>query len=116
MGGEGVLPTHGRPQGDEGASPHAQKGSQSNDLFTSNLWVVKGDANYRRLLDDRAYDPTTPLADLLGYLPVPALMIRMLKSEMVAGLPAHLPSRLDGLDPAWRVNGHWGLLDFWQPA
>ena len=111
-GGEGVRP-QGSVPGGEGASSLPQ---QAGETFVPALWVVKGDANYRRLLDDRAYPPDTPLAELLGYLPVPALMLRMLKSEMVAGLPTGLAERLSAQDPAWRTNGQWGLIDFWQPA
>ncbi len=45
--------------------------SLKNELSNSSLIVVKGDANYRRLLGDRHWDFTTNLSDIVCYLSAP---------------------------------------------
>jgi hypothetical protein len=49
---------------------------------------VKGDANYRRLIDDRLWPHDTPLVTAWGYLPAPLVALRTLKSEVCVGLAA----------------------------
>lgn len=74
------------------------------------LVISKGDANYRRFLGDRAWPYATPLAGILPSLPAPLLMLRVLKSEVAAGLPHDLPGELARLDAQWRVSGQWGVI------
>ena len=74
------------------------------------LVISKGDANYRRFLGDRAWPYATPLAGILPSLPAPLLMLRVLKSEVAAGLPHGLPGELARLDAQWRVSGQWGVI------
>ena len=81
-------------------------------LTRFDLLISKGDANYRRLLGDRHWPFTTPLADILTYLPAPLAALRVLKSEVAAGLQPGQPETLTGKDPHWLVNGQWGLLQF----
>src|SRR5690606_27874850 len=58
--------------------------------FSSNsVLIFKGDANYRRLFEDREWPYTTPLDDMLSYLGRPSFSIRTLKSEIVLGLSEH---------------------------
>jgi len=66
---------------------------------------VKGDANFRRALEDRAWLPTTPL-ELACRAPLRrAVFLRVLKSECVAGLSAAAVQRALREDPEWRTNG-----------
>jgi uncharacterized protein with ATP-grasp and redox domains len=81
-------------------------------LSRSRLVISKGDANYRRLLGDRHWPFTTPLGDILGYFPAPLLVLRVLKSEVVAGLAPDQPASLDLRDPDWLVDGKWGVIQF----
>jgi hypothetical protein len=74
--------------------------------------INKGDANYRRLLGDRHWPYTTPLADILCYLPAPLAALRVFKSEVAAGLKPGQPESLDRADPGWKTNGKWGVLQF----
>lgn len=68
-------------------------------------FVLKGDANYRRALEDRAWPADTPL-DRACRAPLRrALFLRVLKSECVAGLPAPLMDRVQRADPDWRTDG-----------
>lgn len=80
------------------------------ELAHSNLIVVKGDANYRRLLGDRHWDFTTNFADIVSYLPAPMVALRTLKSEVVAGLTTDTLAELGKVDPEWLTNGQWGLI------
>jgi uncharacterized protein with ATP-grasp and redox domains len=76
-------------------------------------WVViKGDANYRRLLGDRHWNFTTPLAAIAGDFPAPFIALRTLKSEVVAGLQAKQVEWLNLHDPQWLINGQWGVIQY----
>ena len=82
-------------------------------LNHARLVIIKGDANYRRTVGDAIWPAQTSFADVLGYLDVPALCLRTLKSDPVVGLPsAETAQALDRIDPDWRVNGKRGLIQF----
>jgi hypothetical protein len=72
--------------------------------------IIKGDANYRRMVGDAIWPPETTLAHVAGYFPCPLLALRTLKSDPVVGLPSGLAQKLDIIDDQWRVNGRRGVL------
>lgn len=76
------------------------------------LLLFKGDANYRRLFEDRAWPYSTPIADVLNYLRQPCASIRTLKSEIVLGVSDQQVVRLGNEDPNWLTNGRYGLIMF----
>ncbi|MDR5710284.1 MAG: damage-control phosphatase ARMT1 family protein [Armatimonadota bacterium] len=80
------------------------------DLATCQLVILKGDANYRRLVGDVWWPPTTPLEATTAYFPAPFVVLRTLKSEVVVGLEGAMVDRVCQLDPAWRVGGRWGVI------
>jgi hypothetical protein len=80
------------------------------ELAKSNLMIVKGDANYRRLLGDRSWDFTKKFADVVSYLPAPIVALRTLKSEVATGLKAEVILELANTDPNWLTNGQWGVI------
>jgi hypothetical protein len=80
------------------------------EFAQSSLIIVKGDANYRRLLGDRHWDFTTKLSDIISYLPTPVLALRTLKSEVAAGLDAKIITEVAKSDPDWLTNGQWGVI------
>lgn len=82
------------------------------DLAKAKLVIVKGDANYRRLLGDRHWDFTTKIADILSYLPTSTLALRTLKSEVAAGIDSEVITRVEQIDSNWITNGQWGLIEF----
>lgn len=82
------------------------------DLSASDLVFFKGDANYRRLLDDRAWPPDASLAALTRYFPAPYATIRVIKAELIVDLRAEQVERLKASDPTWMVNGRYGLIQF----
>lgn len=80
------------------------------DLAGMRLVLVKGDANYRRLLGDAHWAPTTPFAEVLSYFPAPVAALRTLKAEIIVGLAPGQAERLAAEDPAWLVNGRRGVI------
>lgn len=79
-------------------------------LGQSDLIISKGDANYRRWLGDRSWPFSTPVQAVLNYLPAPLLAFRVLKSNVLLGLPSEISQRMDQKDPQWLTNGSWGVI------
>ncbi|HWP06697.1 MAG TPA: damage-control phosphatase ARMT1 family protein [Polyangiaceae bacterium] len=73
------------------------------------LVIVKGDANYRRVVGDAVWPVETPFSDVTSYFPAPLFALRTLKSDPIAGLTRELAAKLDATDPTWRVNGQRGV-------
>ncbi|WP_375471421.1 damage-control phosphatase ARMT1 family protein [uncultured Nostoc sp.] len=84
--------------------------SLKNELANASLVIVKGDANYRRLLGDRHWDFTTNIADIVCYLPVPMVALRTLKSEVAVGLKPEIIEKVAKTDSSWLTNGQWGVI------
>jgi hypothetical protein len=80
------------------------------ELACSDLVILKGDLNYRRLLDDRHWPPTTPLEEIAHYFPAPFLVLRTLKAEVIVGLGPGQAEALSAADPEWLVNGKRGII------
>ena len=80
------------------------------DLARMDLVIVKGDANYRRLLGDAHWPPTTPFAQATAYFPAALVALRTLKGEIIVGLREGEAERLTAEDPAWLVNGQRGVI------
>jgi len=80
------------------------------DLGRMDLVIVKGDANYRRLLGDAHWPPTTPFAQAAAYFPAPLVALRTLKGEIIVGLQKGEAERLTAIDPTWLVNGQRGVI------
>jgi hypothetical protein len=85
------------------------------DLATAGLVIVKGDANYRRLLGDAHWLPTTPFSQAVSYFPAPLVALRTFKSELVVGLAEGQAEWLAAEDPAWLVNGQRGVIQVCLP-
>jgi uncharacterized protein with ATP-grasp and redox domains len=80
-------------------------------LFTPDtLVVVKGDANYRRMVGDALWQPDLPLAQATAPFPAPLLALRTMKSDPVAGLHSGTTEKLDTEDADWRLDGRRGLI------
>jgi uncharacterized protein with ATP-grasp and redox domains len=80
------------------------------DISGSGLVLVKGDANYRRLLGDRQVPHDADFRQLVDYWPVPGAAVRVLKSEIVAGMSPGELETLAGVDPEWMTNGRYGMV------
>ena len=84
-------------------------------LSAHDIVILKGDVNYRRLMDDRHWPPITPVDVAGGYFPAPFLSLRTLKAELVVGLTNEILSQVENEgDPDWLINGKRGLITFYQ--
>lgn len=89
-------------------APHALRQT----LDGAVLVIVKGDANYRRLLGDRRWSATTPFAAVPPLAVAPLVALRTCKSEVVVGL---VPGQAEALDAAatdWRTSGVHGMIQW----
>ncbi|MFJ9902293.1 damage-control phosphatase ARMT1 family protein [Streptomyces sp. NPDC101152] len=81
------------------------------DLATTTLTIVKGDLNYRRLVGDRRWPPTTPFADVTTRFPTPVAALRTLKSDVITGLDAGTEAALVAAEGRrWRTGGTHALI------
>jgi hypothetical protein len=81
------------------------------DLGRSALIISKGDVNYRRWLGDAHWSPETALEAIVDP-PAPLLLLRVLKSNIVAGLDPGQAGQISARDPGWQLNGQWGIIQF----
>jgi len=81
------------------------------ELAGAGLTVLKGDLNYRRLVGDRRWPPTTPFAEVTAYFPGPVAALRTLKSEVITGLDARTEAALVAAEgQRWRTGGTYALI------
>ncbi|MER7490863.1 damage-control phosphatase ARMT1 family protein [Streptomyces sp. NPDC126497] len=81
------------------------------DFAAATLTVLKGDLNYRRLVGDRHWPPTTPFAEVTGYFPGPVAALRTLKSDVITGLTAGTEAALVAAEgQRWRTGGTHALI------
>jgi uncharacterized protein with ATP-grasp and redox domains len=82
------------------------------DLAQADLVILKGDVNYRRLLDDLHWPPTARLEEIAAYFPVPFVALRTLKGEIMVGLEPGQAEALAAEDAEWLINGKRGVVHF----
>ena len=80
------------------------------NLAEMDLVILKGDANYRRLLGDAHWPPTASFQDATRYFPAPLAALRTLKAEIIVGLQPGEVERLGAEDAAWLINGKRGVV------
>jgi hypothetical protein len=80
------------------------------DLRRSDLVLLKGDLNYRRLVGDVMWDATTPFADAVAYFPTSVVALRTLKCDVMVGLDAAALAALDRTGASWRTDGSRGVV------
>lgn len=79
----------------------------------NDLAILKGDVNFRRLVGDRHWDPTTPIETAAGYFPTTFLSLRTLKSELIIGLNSEQIQNLESkAEENWLINGKRGMITF----
>ncbi len=91
------------------ASLSALPGDLEASLAQARLVVLKGDANYRRALNDAVWPSDTSFRAATAFFPAPLLALRTLKSDPIVDLEPGRATLLDRLDPNWRVNGKRGV-------
>ena len=69
------------------------------------LFIFKGDANYRRLFDDRQYAISDDTKHSFTFLKSPTFVIRTLKSEILLGYQGEIPP-----EENWLTSGRYGVI------
>ncbi|PFH34263.1 DUF89/Fructose bisphosphatase [Besnoitia besnoiti] len=82
---------------------------------TASVLISKGDANYRRILGDRAWSIQTPFSRVAQYAPCPLLALRKLKADVACGISAEKQKHAEETDKEWMVNGKWGVIHYFNP-
>lgn len=83
------------------------------NLSLSKLIIFKGDLNYRKLLREIFWSPTTPIGIAQGqFAPSKMCAIRTCKAEIICGLSEGLAEKLDVEDPSWMESGNYGVIQF----
>ena len=82
-------------------------------LERDDLVVLKGDANYRRLLGDRLWPLDAPFHEVAAYFPAPLLALRTLKAELGCGIPRERAEKAEAERPGtWMTDGVFGVAQF----
>jgi hypothetical protein len=76
----------------------------------ASMTILKGDLNYRRLVGDRDWAPSTPFADVASYFPGSLTVLRTLTSDVITGLDPATVTDLDATGQPWRTDGSHGLI------
>ena len=87
------------------------------DLGRADLLIIKGDANYRRLVGERYWPFDTPLETATAYFPFAFLVLRTLKCETTVGVSREDAQMLQALresDQLAFVSGKYGLIHLRQ--
>lgn len=93
------------------------------ELLKSDLIILKGDLNYRKLTGDLFWDPTTPFKVAIQDLAnskLPLLSLRTCKADVVVGLEKGLFEKLseeykaqgNELGSYWTTTGKWAVISF----
>ncbi|WP_460532872.1 damage-control phosphatase ARMT1 family protein [Flindersiella endophytica] len=90
---------------------HDMPDDLADQLANAKLTILKGDLNYRRLVGDLHWPPTTPFADTVAYFPGPVATLRTLKSDVIVGLKGSTVQQLNaGGTASWRTAGTHALV------
>jgi len=84
------------------------------EFVQGELVVTKGDANYRRLLDDRLWPAWTPFRTALRYWSWSSLLaLRTCKSPAIVGISRKQQLNFSSsADKDWQVNGKTGIMSW----
>jgi hypothetical protein len=79
-------------------------------LSGATVTILKGDLNYRKLVEDRMWLAATPFEELTGYFPSPVAALRTLKSDVAVGITEKKLAELNASGSSWRTDGTHGLI------
>jgi len=88
--------------------------SRKREIFenSSDLIIVKGDLNYRRLCGDKSYYYKKKIDNLTKYIKCPTLVVRSFKSNLVLDYSTKRYKQNTNEDKNWRTNGKYGVIKF----
>ncbi|XP_050431855.1 damage-control phosphatase ARMT1-like [Adelges cooleyi] len=96
--------------------PYSKIALKDYDLYTnladSQLLIFKGDLNYRKLIGDINWIPTTDFKQALcGFLPTAVVALRTLKCDCISGLPLDYETKIEQVDENnWLTTGKYGVI------
>ncbi|MEU1782597.1 damage-control phosphatase ARMT1 family protein [Streptomyces abikoensis] len=91
--------------------PYAEMpGDLRAEFAAATVTVMKGDLNYRRLVDDRHWPATTPFTERTAHFPGPVAALRTLKSDVITGLDEATVTTLESGGLPWRTSGTHALV------
>ncbi|KAK7603893.1 hypothetical protein V9T40_004166 [Parthenolecanium corni] len=80
-------------------------------LGLSDLLIFKGDLNYRKLMGDIFWEPTTSFKFALrGFEPTNVLALRTVKADTISGLPKGVFEELNAKEANWMITGKYALI------
>ncbi|XP_022662576.1 protein-glutamate O-methyltransferase-like isoform X2 [Varroa destructor] len=86
------------------------------ELAHSDLIIFKGDLNYRKLVGDRAWKPTTKFRiSLMGFEPAPLVTLRTIKTDTVTGLAEGVAEVEEKKCAEWMVSSEFAVVEFVNP-
>ncbi|MFG3224291.1 damage-control phosphatase ARMT1 family protein [Kitasatospora sp. NPDC048194] len=74
------------------------------------MTILKGDLNYRRLVGDQLWPPTTAFTEVASHFPSAVTALRTLKSDVIVGVDAAVVAQLDSAGTPWRTNGRHAVI------
>ncbi|MFJ8435141.1 damage-control phosphatase ARMT1 family protein [Kitasatospora sp. NPDC094019] len=74
------------------------------------MTILKGDLNYRRLVGDQLWPPTTSFTEVASHFPSAVTALRTLKSDVIVGVDAAVVAQLDSAGTPWRTNGRHAVI------
>lgn len=81
------------------------------ELRSATVVVAKGDLNYRRFIEDRAWPADTPLS-LANTSSFSAYALRVLKSEALAGISTERARALSQAEPDYRISARHAMVQY----
>lgn len=82
-------------------------------LSEAKVIIFKGDLNYRKLLNEINWEPTTPFEVAIGdFKPSKIATLRTLKADLVAGLNQGIAEKTEEKDEKWLISGDFGVIQF----
>ncbi|ORZ02023.1 hypothetical protein BCR41DRAFT_342347 [Lobosporangium transversale] len=86
------------------------------DMKKSDLWIFKGDLNYRKLVYDCQWPTTTPFTEAIGPLSgkdIPSLVsFRTCKADVVVGLKSGVKEEVEKKAKDWMISGEYAVISF----
>lgn len=83
-------------------------------IAEAHLAIFKGDLNYRKLLADINWDPTTDFrTSLSGFEPTNLCSLRTVKADLISGLePGKAEELLEQEGRKWMATGKYGVIQY----